>query len=397
MQLEPVGAQQLFSAIAGNDSSQLESIAEQAIQNGIDSYQQGDYEKAETEFRRAAGMANYTSFGGDAYKYLGMTYEQMGEPEKMIKVYEEAVERFPDRADLKIDLGNQLYQQERYAEAEKVYREALRIDSNNSNKYALGQALLQTGKLNEAEDLYREIIRSDSEDSSGYYGLGETYAKMERYEEAIDYFQKATDLKDEFWDAYLEMGFAYADLGDMDKAQEIFEMLEETSEDLADVLSRYMYKTDTPKIAFASSTSTLYYNLPPKTALSALDSYLATAGAEKQFTMVFQFDKEMDRESVENPYNWYIRRAQVGGGSGGLYNYGLSIADNEAQLPFYPDSVYWDADNFTATVRFTLGQNEDADAVIHTGGIEFQFVGQDIYGNDMDSASDQFSGFSGVY
>ncbi|MGB5986544.1 MAG: tetratricopeptide repeat protein [Desulfobacterales bacterium] len=394
--LEPVGADQLFAAINGSTNS-LESVANQALSNGIDLFQEKDYKTAEQEFRRAAGMAQFSANGPEAYKYLAMTYDRMDMPDKAVKTYEQAVERFINRDDLKIDLGNRYYGQQRYAEAEKLYAEAVRLNPSDSNNYALGQAHLQTGKLSHAEDIYRKIIRNSPEDHAGYYGLGQTLSKMERFGEALEAFEQAAARKDEYWDAYAEIGYAHADLQQMAEAQQMVDLLQEDAPALADALNRYMYKTDPPKISFAHSSSTFAYTLPPKTQVAALDSYLSAADSSKRFTMVFQFDKEMDRESVEKIYNWRIQRASGGPLPGSGYNYGLAAADSEVKLPAFPESVYWDAKNLTATLRFDISQNETTDALIHAGGVEFQFLGEDKFGNAMDRDKDQFSGFSGVY
>lgn len=391
-----VSADQLFGAMIANTNS-LAQVADQALSNGIDRFREKDYREAEREFRRAVGMSQFSANGPEAYKYLAMTYDRMEDSDKALKTYEEAVERFSQRDDLKIDLGNRYFGEERYADAEKLYAEAVRINSSDNNKYALGQAYLNTDKLLHAESIYQEIIRNNPDDHGGYYGLGQTYSKMGRYEEAIAAFQKAVDRKDEYWDGYAEIGYAHADLKQMDQAQEMVDLLEDDAPALADALSRYMYKTDSPKISFAQSASTFSYTLPPKTSVAALDSYLTSANASKQFTMVFQFDKEMDRESVEKIYNWQIQRATTGSLPGGSYNFGMGRADNEVDLPLFPESVYWDAKNLTATLKFSISQNENADAVIHGGGVEFQFKGEDIFGNSMDPDSDQYSGFSGVY
>jgi len=394
--LEPVGADQLFSAMIANTGS-LGQVADQALSNGIDRFREKDYKGAEQEFRRAAGMSQFSANGAVAYRYLAMAYDSQEMPDKALKTYEEAVERFPQQDDLKIDLGNRYFGQGKYAEAEKLYGEAVHLNPSDGNKYALGQAYLFTDKLLHAEDIYNDIIRNDPEGHSGYYGLGQTYSKMGRFTEAIAAFQKATERKDDYWDAYAEIGYAHADLQQMDEAQKMVDLLEDDSPALADALSRYMYKTDAPRISFAHSSSTFAYSLPPKTTVAALDTYLAAANASKEFTMVFQFDKEMDRESVEKVYNWRIQRASSGPLPGSRYNLGMSQADNEADLSMFPSSVYWDAKNLTATLKFSVAQNADADAVIHAGGIEFQFLGEDIFGNAMDPKSDQYSGFSGVY
>jgi hypothetical protein len=131
------------------------------------------------------------------------------------------------------------------------------------------------------------------------------------------------------------------------------------------------------------------------TPLVALNSYLMNPGASKTFTMTIQFDKAMDRESVENPVNWLISRA-IGQGPGQSYNYGLPISSNEARIKSIPDAVTWDADNLTATVYFTVSQNASATATIDPSHIEFKFSGKDIYGLTMNPKFDQFNGFAGV-
>jgi hypothetical protein len=166
--------------------------------------------------------------------------------------------------------------------------------------------------------------------------------------------------------------------------------------DLADTLSRYMYKVDSPKIMFAQSGGTFSFLMPAKTPLSALDTYLATADASKTFTMVLQFDKEMDRESVENVTNWQIARA-IGQGPGQAYNFGLSISSTEITLSPLPQSVYYDEKNLTATVFFNIQQNASADGTIDPMHIEFKFSGEDIFGYELDPDHNQFTGFSGSF
>ncbi len=199
----------------------------------------------------------------------------------------------------------------------------------------------------------------------------------------------------QFYSAYAEMGFAYADLGLTDEAQAQVDFLENADAALADTLSRYMYKVDPPKIKFVNAASTFGYSLPNNSPVSALDNYLANANAAKNFTMVFQFDKAMERESVENRLNWHIGRS-TGSGPGQAYNYGLPLPATEIRVDPYPENVYWNAETLTATVTFTIQQNASADGTIDPLHIEFAFSGTDVYGNPMDDNFDQFTGFSGV-
>jgi hypothetical protein len=135
--------------------------------------------------------------------------------------------------------------------------------------------------------------------------------------------------------------------------------------------------------------------MPWKTPLSLLNGYLADPNAQKTFKMVFQFDKEMDRESVQNVLNWKIGPSTQSG-PGQAYNFGRPIPDTEVMPAPLPKSVYYDADNLTATVYFSIRQNEAGDGTIDPAHIEFKFSGEDAYGYKMDPKGDQFMGFSGV-
>jgi hypothetical protein len=145
---------------------------------------------------------------------------------------------------------------------------------------------------------------------------------------------------------------------------------------------------------FAYSTDFMYMK-PVKTQVSALDSYLANANTSKTFTMKFSFSKEMDRDSVENRFNWKIARAS-GSGPGQAYNFGLPVPSTEISLSPYPDYVFYDSETLTATVYFTIHQNASADGTIDPSHIEFKFNGEDRYGYTMDPEHDQFSGFSKI-
>jgi len=146
------------------------------------------------------------------------------------------------------------------------------------------------------------------------------------------------------------MGYTCADMGDIDRALEICEYLKGKSPQLSDLLNRYIYKVDPPKIMFAHADGTFPGSLPRGTAVSSLDPSLAGAGASRIFTVRLQFDKEMDRTSVETVTNWQIGRASGTGPA--RYNYGLAVPSTEVQLPGLPDYVSYDPVNFTATVFF---------------------------------------------
>lgn len=389
-------ADSLFS-VTLTQSNGLESLANAALQRGIDAYLNKDYEGAVREFKRSAGIGRNSSFAADAAQYLALSYLQLDDTENAIKAYKSAFTIDPYRDDIRVKLGNLYFSQGKYEDARAEYAEAVRLNPSTVNRYSLGQAYIELGRFNDAETQFNEIIRLAPNDPAGYLGLGQTYSRQGKNQDAIAQYQEAISRDPGLYGAYEQMGYSYADMGDMESAQNVVDTLKRLDQaDLADTLSRYMYKVDPPKMLFANSSSSFPFPMGKGTPLVALNSYLMNPNASKTLSITIQFDKQMDRDSIENPVNWQISQA-TGQGPGQAYNFGLSISPNEAKLLPIPDAVTWDADNLTATVYFTVAQNAGANGTIDPSHVEFKFSGKDIYGQKMNPKFDQFTGFSGVF
>jgi tetratricopeptide (TPR) repeat protein len=389
-----IGYTDIFSATI-QQTGQLEALANGALSKGIDLYMRRDYKGAIREFRRSIGLAPNSAHSTDASSYMANAYLALGDSDGAIKAYEDALKRNPDRDDIAASLGKVYFSKERYNEAAEFYEKAVKIWPSSGNHYALGQAYMNAGRYTEADREFNTVLRMEPDKPDGNYGLGLNFSKQDRSEEAILQFKQALRINPKFYDGYAELGYAYADRGEMDEAQQIVNSLKPVAPDLADTLSQYIIKADPPKFMFAYANEGFNYHMPWKTPLSSLDGYLAAPNAEKTFKMVFQFDKEMDRESVENVLNWHVGRSTQSG-PGEAYNYGRPVPDTEVTLPPIPKSVYYDADNLTAAVYFTIRQNAAANGTIDPAHIEFKFSGKDAYGYKMDPKYDQFMAFSGV-
>lgn len=388
-----VAAENLFISIT-QQQSQLDDLANKALSNGINLYIQKDYEAAAKEFQRSIALAPQSQYSVDASNYMANAYLKLNQADKAIKAYKTSIDLNPYRDDTHITLGNLYFSEKRYKEAEIEYKEAVRLNPIANNYYALGQAYLELGQYNDAGNQFNTVKRLAPDSPNGNYGLGLAYSRQGRFEDAIRQFKEAIGLENDLYDAYAEIGYAYADLGQIDKAQEQVDFIEQERPDLAQMLSLYVYKVDPPKFMFAYSTDFMYLK-SVKTKVSALDSYLENANNSKTFTMKFSFSKEMDRDSVEDRFNWKIGRAS-GSGPGQAYNFGLPVPSTEISIPPYPDHVFYDSEASTATIYFTIHQNASADGTIDPSHIEFKFNGEDRYGFTMDSERDQFSGFSKV-
>jgi Flp pilus assembly protein TadD len=380
--------------VANQQPSQLENLSSNALSRGTTLFMNQDYEGAVSEFRRAIGLSPTSDFAMSSAHYMADAYLRLNDTKNAVEAYETAINLDPNRDDSHIKLGNLYFTEKRYKEAEQEYKEAVRLNPSANNHYSLGQVYLSLELYDDARSQFNEVIQLAPESPNGYFGMGQALGGQGQYQEAIFKFQMALQQDSHLFDAHAEIGYAYADMGEMDLAQQKLNYLESKDPLLADSLSRYMYKVDAPKMLYARSTGTFLYLMPPKTKLAVLDDYLQNANAEKTFKMVFQFDKQMDRESVENKFNWNIARA-VGAGPGQAYNYGFPIPDTEVNLPLFPEHVYYNPDELTATVYFKIKQNAGADGTIDPSHIEFKFSGTDIFGYDMNAKYDQFTGFTG--
>ena len=390
-----VNAENLFSYINQRQNS-LENLDRQSLSKGIDRYMEKNYSEAVKEFKRSVGLSFNSPLSADASNYLAITYLKLNDTKNAIKTYEQSINLNPQRDDIRITLGNLYYSEERYDDAGKEYEEAVRLNPSANNYVSLGMAYMNTGRYSEAENIFNKVLRMEPQRPDGNYGLGLIHSKKGEYDAAVSQFQQAIDIKDDFYNAYSELGYAYADSGEMEKAQEMVDFLEDESPGLADTLSRYMYKVDPPKMLFAyAGASTFLYKLNQGAPVALLDSYLIDADTSKNFTMVFQFDKEMDKSSVENRFNWEIGRSSRSG-PGQAYNFNNSIPSTEAEIDKYPVNVFYDQDTLTATVKFKISQNASSDATIDPSHIEFKFTGKDSYGLSINSNYDQFIGFSGM-
>ncbi|MCU0590336.1 MAG: tetratricopeptide repeat protein [Desulfobacterales bacterium] len=274
-------ADSLFSATL-TQSNGLESLANAALQRGIDAYTKQDYETAVMEFKRSVGIGRGSSFAVDAAQYLAMSYLQLDDTENAIKAYKSAFQIDPYRDDIHLQLGNLYFSQGKYEDARSEYAEAVRLNPSTINRYSLGQAYIELGRFADAEAQYGEIMRLAPQEAGGYLGMGLAYSRQGEHEEAIRQFQQALDLDGELYDAYSQMGYSYADMGDMESAQTMVDALERLEQtDLADTLSRYMYKVDPPKMLFAGSASTFAFPMGKGTPLVALNSYLMNPNAAK--------------------------------------------------------------------------------------------------------------------
>lgn len=380
-------ADKVYASLVSDQSQQRASLSNYALVNGVKNLQNQNYTQAINEFRKAISLNPEST---DAYNYLGNTYLQLNRTSDAIATFKQVVQKNPTSPNAYKNLGNAYLQAKNFTDAEKQFKTQASLDPISTYPYyTLGLMYSQNDRLGEAAAQFTKVINLDRKDSHGYYGLGMVYNQMGRPDDAIAPLEQAIALKKDFADAYYQLGTAYNATGRKDDAYAQLTGLYNLDTEKAATLENELRQ---PRIIAGFSTS-LDSTRGPGTLLSSLSDALIDPNSSTEFTMTFQFDSEMDAESVQNIANWSIRKAS--GGNGGFYNNGVTLSSwGSITIPTMPSRVVYDSQQFQATVTFSLSQNEFGTGTVDPSHMVFKFSGTDISGKAMDDTADEFDGFA---
>lgn len=393
MSIFDVAASSLFVS-ASSQRAQMENVARRVLSNALEHFVAKRYDEAIAGLKQAVGLAPQSDTAINAYDYLARTYFQQGDTAGAVNAYEQAIKIDPNRADTYVAMGNLQISLEEPDKAVKAYEKAVTLEPSGVNRYSLGQAYLETGRFSEAMQQFSLVRDQEPGKPNGWYGMGLAYARMGQTADSIEAYERALSIQPDFAYAKVELGYLMADIGERDQASQIVSELQTTASDLADTLNKYIFEKTPAEMVMVLATSTFPKMLGPRTQVSALSSYLANAGSQQTFSMVFRFSKPMDAASVENALNWSITRSKDTGRADG-YNFGFAVPETEVSLPRFPSSVSYDPVLYSATVLFTIRQNDSADGTLDPSHLRFAFNGVDSSGLAISSKADEYMGFSG--
>lgn len=400
------GIEMMYSAL--DTQSLRENASSTALSSGITLMQKKRYKEAATAFKQAAAFSPTNT---DAYNFMAQAYINLGDNKKAIEAYKLSIKIYAGgqstgvsgatQDDTQVNLASIYIQEKRPADAEKVLRDAMRVNPRNVvAPYTLGQVLMQQDRVKEAEDLFRRAVKLSPTDGNAYYGLGTALNKEGKAEDAIKTLQKAVSLKKGFAAAMFELGSAYLNNGQSEKALDQVTALKAlgTSEgtvfasDLKELIRQpKIIGIDAGKSTFNTVLSSNFGPIPLLT-LDPLSPELTQANGSKEFSMTFVFDSKMDTASVMNPVNWRISKANDPR-KGGMYDNGL-YRPTDTAVPTLPTRVSYDPVAQEATVFFSVSQKSDISGTIDPSRIVFSFLGTDITGKKLDSAANEYDGYA---
>lgn len=159
--------------------------------------------------------------------YRARLYALLRQPQRAIAEYRLALRFNPDFALAASALAYQLGTQQRYAEAEPLLRDSLRVDPRNADTwFNLGFVCDKLREPAKAAAAFREAVALDPKLDRAWYGLGLALAAQGEHEQAAQAFERAASLKPMNGHIWYQLGMAYHALHQPDKVKGIIEHLD---------------------------------------------------------------------------------------------------------------------------------------------------------------------------
>jgi len=134
-------------------------------------------------------------------------HQRLGDPERAISCWRQALQGRPDFADAHYNLGNLFNELRRFQEAEGSYRQALRCKPDYAEAYNnLGVVLNELKRFPEAQAAYRKALRLKPDYPEAYNNLGVVLNTMRAFVEAEAAFRQAIDLRPNYIDPLKNLG-----------------------------------------------------------------------------------------------------------------------------------------------------------------------------------------------
>ena len=176
--------------------------------------------------------ANAEEEGGGAYYDLGVFAYEEGDYENAESYFKKALAFNPDDPFYNHFLGKTYLKTGRYQEAMKYLNMAWKVNRDISElQYDLAYLHYKMSKYSRAADLFAEIATEDPSNVLALYHAGNSLYKQRDYQRALDYFlaaaEKSPTIKD---NGYYYAGVCYWETGKIDEAVEKFEYVRDRAD-----------------------------------------------------------------------------------------------------------------------------------------------------------------------
>lgn len=207
-----------FQQEAGQETSSLISFLA-----GFIDFNNGNYQLAILGFDKA--LANLSTAPrlvdnrAEIYFYRANAYNKLGEPQRAIQDYDQAIQIDPKLAHAHNNRGFAYIGLGDYQHAIQDCDQAIQLDPKDTEAYNnRGIAYINMGQFQRAIQDFDQAIQINPQDTAAYNSRGVTYVYLGQYQRAIQDFEQAIQVNPQFAAAYNSRGFAYADLGQYQRA-----------------------------------------------------------------------------------------------------------------------------------------------------------------------------------
>ncbi len=189
----------------------------------MDLFNQGEYEAAERELKKALAQAPDSSYLHEA---LADLYYEMDNLEESLSEYLRALELDPENSNAAFSAGYIYQQWEMYDSARYYYRLSIKIEPSDPGAHLnLGNVLWDMGDLRGARAEYTEAIRLEPTYAKAHYNLGLLYRRMGMDSLAEYHYLEALESEPDDYDSRWNLAILYEDIGEYQKAAEQLEKL----------------------------------------------------------------------------------------------------------------------------------------------------------------------------
>lgn len=178
----------------------------------------GKERDAEKSFKKA--LRNAGSEKDDILYHIGSSYVQIGEIDKAVGYFEQALELNPENELALYDLGFFSDQEGQYHKSIEYYNRYLDIDPFNfSIWFNLGISYNKAGDFDKAIEAYEYALALNEEFDQSLFNIGNAYANAGKYAQAIEKYNEYLILDPVNDDALCYIGECYLNLEDHSQAE----------------------------------------------------------------------------------------------------------------------------------------------------------------------------------
>jgi tetratricopeptide (TPR) repeat protein len=168
-------------------------------------------------------------------------YEQQNYAEAVVK-FEEFLSANPTIFQINLNIGNCYRELGEYDKAIETYNRILDKVKEDKGSYegdesaaralaSIGETHIKQGDLEKAGEFLMQAIEIFPQDEALAFNVGEIYFNQREIDKAIEYYQLATKINEKWGPPYRQMGYAYLNKGDYQAAIDSFKKFVQVAPD----------------------------------------------------------------------------------------------------------------------------------------------------------------------